>query len=81
MTITSICSVCGGKHRKSLQPLKAQSQICHNKKINVGLMTHAEVEKCIRFGSPLDKPVENLVAHAKVWVFADMYLADTLKEL
>ncbi len=61
--------------------IEAQSKAVHNMDINVGSMTHTEVEQYLLVGSPADVPLDNLVAHARLWVFAHMYVVASLKEL
>ena len=48
---------------------------------HVGPLSHCELQDLLLRCFPDDCPVDNLVAHAKLWQFADMYIANELKEL
>ena len=80
--VSVVCPICTGtKYSMSLQVIEAQSKAVRNMNINVGSMTQIEMEQYLLVGSPADVPVDNLVAHARLWVFANMYMVGSLEEL
>jgi hypothetical protein len=49
--------------------------------LDVGTIRHTAVQDLLLNSSPNDIPVDNLVAHAKLWEFAEMYMVRDLKQL
>lgn len=51
------------------------------RKYGVGKIKHKDFSKNLKFRKPFIRPSGDILAHAKLWVFADRYLINDLKDL
>ena len=80
--VAVVCSNCSGiGNAMSISNLQAQSNSFSGMRISVGAMDHEAVTQFLKLASPNDKPVDNRLTHAKLWVFADMYMTSSLEQL